>query len=113
MNVDFQGNWKGLRVSFEMLLLVLFLVDVASSTLNSLSQYAMPSNFISSSVICAGALMNAKPLNFPVLLFIGKPILHVSRKYCVDSKPKSSQISCLLISFSNYPYIYFSLQYFA
>ena len=40
-----------------MLFLVLFLVDVASSTLNSLSRYAMPSSLISSSVICAGALM--------------------------------------------------------
>ena len=63
-----------------MLLLVLFLVDAATSTLNSLSWYAMPSNLISSSVICAGVLMKAKPLNFPVLLFIGKSILQVSRK---------------------------------
>ena len=85
-----------------MLLLVLFLVDVASSTLNSLSWYAMPSSLISSSVICAGALMKAKPLNFPVLLFIGKSIFHVSRKQDVEFKHKSSQISCLAISSDNF-----------
>ena len=57
-----------------MLWLALFLVDVASSTLNSLSWYAMPSSLISSSVMCAEALMKAKHLDFPVLLFIGKSI---------------------------------------
>ena len=77
---------KGLRDSFEVLLLVLFLVDVAFSTPNSLSWYAMPSSLISSSVIRAGALMKAKPLNFPVLLFIAKSILHASRKQDVEFK---------------------------
>ena len=68
----------------------------------------MPSSLISSSVICAGALKNAKHLNFPVLLYIGKSILHVSHKYGVEFKPKSSQISCLLIFSGKVPaYIFF------
>ena len=71
---------EGLRGLLEMLLLVLFLVDIASSTLDSLLPYAMPSSLISSSVICAGAFMEAKPLDFPVLLFIGNYILQVSHK---------------------------------
>ena len=71
---------EGLRDSLEVLLLVLFLADVASSTLNSLSWYPMSSSLISLSVICAGALMKSKSLNCPVLLFIGKSILHVSCK---------------------------------
>ena len=79
MNVDFQGSYLLLRKAFE-IYLKCFLVDVASSTLNSLSLYAMLSSLMSSSVICFGAHMKAKPLNFPVLLFIEKPILHVSRK---------------------------------
>ena len=63
----------------------------------------MPSSLISSFVMCTGSLMNAKLLNFPVLLFIRKSILHVSRKYGVDFKPKISQISCLMISSSKLP----------
>ena len=79
MNVDFQGSYLSLRKAFE-IYLKCFLVDVASSTLNSLSWYAMLSSLMSSSVICFGTHMKAKPLNFRVLLFIEKPILHVSRK---------------------------------
>ena len=92
-----------------MLFLVLSLVDVASSTLNSLSWCAMPSSLISLPVLCAAALVKAKPLNFPVLWFIGKSILHASRKWAVNFKPKSSQISCFVISSSRLPHIYFSL----
>ena len=51
--------------------------------------------------------------NSLVLLFLGKSILHVSCKQDVECKPKSSQISCLVISSSkNCPRMYFSLQYF-
>ena len=91
MNVDFQGSYLLLRKAFE-IYLKCFLVDEVSSTLNSLSWYAMPSSLMSSSVICFGAHMKAKSLNFPVLLFIEKSILHVSRKYGFEYKPKSSQI---------------------
>ena len=103
---------EGLRALLEMLFLVLFLVDVVSSTLNSLSRYAMPSSLISLSVICAGALMKTKPLDFPVLLFIGKSILQVSHKWDVESKPKSSQACCLVISSGRFPtYIFFTEVY--
>ena len=42
--------------------------------------------------------MKAKSSNFLVLLFMFKSILHVSCKKDVEFKPKSSQISCLVIS---------------
>ena len=47
--------------------------------------------------------MKPKPLNFSVKLFIGKSILHASSKLDLAFKPKSSQISCLVISSSKLP----------
>ena len=70
---------EGLCDLLEVLLLLPFLVNAASSTFNLLSHL---------SATCAGALMKAKPSNFPVLLLLGKSIFHVSRIYDVKLKPK-------------------------
>ena len=81
----------------EVLLLALFLVNAASSTFNLLWRYVMPSSLISSSVTSAGVLMKAKPSNFPVLLFIGKSIFHVSHTYDVKKKKKKKFPYILLV----------------
>ena len=52
--------------------------------------------------------MKAKSSNFLVLLFMLKSILHISCKKDVEFEPKTSQISCLVISSGKFS-IYFFL----